>query len=103
MRFRGVAQFGSVLGSGPRGRGFKSRHSDHVGMDFAPFRFFFTEKSVIRTVIPPLSQKGTLGSPVRLQALTTVHCRYHLFASCACGANTPTGLYRFFNWKGLEP
>ncbi len=40
-----------------------SRHSDHVGMGFAPFRFFFTEKSVIRAVIPPLSQKGTLGSP----------------------------------------
>ena len=27
---RGVAQFGSALGSGPRGRGFKSRHLDHV-------------------------------------------------------------------------
>ena len=25
---RGVAQFGRALGSGPRGRGFKSRHSD---------------------------------------------------------------------------
>ena len=24
-----MAQFGSVLGSGPRGRGFESRHSDH--------------------------------------------------------------------------
>lgn len=28
---RGVAQFGRVLGSGPRGRRFKSSHSDHVG------------------------------------------------------------------------
>ena len=28
--FRGVAKFGIALGSGPRGRGFKSRHSDHV-------------------------------------------------------------------------
>ena len=27
--YRGVAQFGSALGSGPRGRGFKSRHLDH--------------------------------------------------------------------------
>ena len=26
---RGVAQFGSALGSGPRGRGFKSRRLDH--------------------------------------------------------------------------
>ena len=27
---RGVAQFGRVLGSGPRGRAFESRHSDHM-------------------------------------------------------------------------
>ena len=26
---RGVAQFGRALGSGPRGRVFKSHHSDH--------------------------------------------------------------------------
>ena len=26
----GCSADGSVLGSGPRGRGFKSRHSDHV-------------------------------------------------------------------------
>ena len=31
---RGVAQFGSVLGSGPRGRGFESRHSDQKGGRF---------------------------------------------------------------------
>ncbi len=28
--FRGVAKLGIALGSGPRGRGFESRHSDHV-------------------------------------------------------------------------
>ena len=28
-QFRGVAKFGIALGSGPRGRGFESRHSDH--------------------------------------------------------------------------
>ena len=27
----GCSADGSVLGSGPRGRGFKSRHSDHKG------------------------------------------------------------------------
>ena len=27
--YPGVAKFGIALGSGPRGRGFKSRHSDH--------------------------------------------------------------------------
>ena len=53
----------------------------HVGTDFAPFRFFFAEKSVTRAVVPPLSQKGTLGSPVRLQARSlAAHSRYHLFA-----------------------
>ncbi len=53
----------------------------HVGTDFAPFRFFFAEKSVTRAVVPPFSQKGTLGSPIRLQARSlTAHCRYHLFA-----------------------
>ena len=28
---RGVAQFGSAFGSGPKGRKFKSCHSDHNG------------------------------------------------------------------------
>ncbi len=28
--FGGVAQFGRALGSGPRGHGFKSRHSDQI-------------------------------------------------------------------------
>ena len=28
--FRGVAKLGIALGSGPRGPGFESRHSDHV-------------------------------------------------------------------------
>ena len=30
MFFRSVAQFGSVSGLGPGGRGFKSLHSDHI-------------------------------------------------------------------------
>lgn len=45
--------------------------------------FFITlKKSIMRSVIPPFLQKGTLGSPVRLQACSlTAHCRCHLFAS----------------------
>ena len=31
---RGVAKFGIALGSGPRGHGFKSRHSDQKSVDF---------------------------------------------------------------------
>ena len=38
--FRGVAQFGSALGSGPRGRGFKSRHLDHKKAKGFALRFF---------------------------------------------------------------
>ena len=30
FRYRGVAKFGIALGSGPRGHGFESRHSDHI-------------------------------------------------------------------------
>ncbi len=30
LNFRGVAQLGRALGSGPRGREFESRHSDHT-------------------------------------------------------------------------
>ena len=49
----------------------------HVGTDFASFRFFYCiKKSVTRAVVPPLLQKGTLGSPVRLQARSlTAFCR----------------------------
>ena len=32
--FRGVAKFGIALGSGPRGHGFESRHSDHEKSHF---------------------------------------------------------------------
>ena len=43
----------------PKVAWFKSRPRNHVGMDFAPFRFFYyIKKSVIRAVIPPLSPKA---------------------------------------------
>ena len=37
----GCSAGGSVLGSGPRGRGFESRHSDHVGAKSALLRLLF--------------------------------------------------------------
>ena len=44
---RGVAQFGSALGSGPRGRGFESRLLDHTKTDrIFPVRFCITERRV---------------------------------------------------------
>ena len=39
--FPGVAQFGSVLDWGSRGRGFKSRHSDHQITEFSDSVFFY--------------------------------------------------------------
>lgn len=66
--FRGVAQFGRVPEWGSGGRWFESSHSDHVGMDFAPFRFFYCiKKSVIRAVIPPFSTKAGFGRLLRLR------------------------------------
>ena len=38
-----MAQFGSAPGLGPGGRRFESCRLDHVGTDFAPFRFFLVE------------------------------------------------------------
>ena len=53
----GCSAAGSVLGSGPRGRGFKSRHSDHVVADFVSFAttFSFIKQTLplIRSVAPP--------------------------------------------------
>ena len=40
VTYLGVAQFGSVLEWGSRGREFKSLHSDHVGTGFACSDFF---------------------------------------------------------------
>ena len=39
---RDVAQFGSALGSGPRGRGFKSRRPDHLLQMVEGRRLFYS-------------------------------------------------------------
>ena len=57
---RGVAQFGRALGSGPRGRGFKSRHSDHRRRGLCIVRDDFSfQKShrLTHAVAPPLRKK----------------------------------------------
>ena len=46
---RGVAQFGSALGSGPRGRWFKSSHSDQSKRE-SVFAFSF---SILRNACTP--------------------------------------------------
>ena len=42
--YRGVAQFGRVLGSGPRGRRFKSSHSDQQKTKAFCLRFFIARR-----------------------------------------------------------
>ena len=60
----------------------------HVGMDYAPFRFFYAEKSVITLCHSSLVAKTPAWFTCSLvNALTTAHSRYHLFARSACGTN----------------
>ena len=63
---RDIAQLGSALRSGRRGRRFKSCYPDHVEAKFALLRLFLCKKSSARFLASPLSQKVTLGSSVRL-------------------------------------
>ena len=55
---RGVAKFGIALGSGPRGRGFKSRHSDHVAADDISFAATFLSKSHFSLILSQLLSKS---------------------------------------------
>ena len=54
IRRRGVAQFGSALEWGSRGRKFDSCHSDHFLLTFAFLQAFFTgffsEKNVLSSL-----------------------------------------------------
>ena len=53
--------------SGPRGREFESRHSDHVGASFVSLAPIFLEKSErTHTAVPPFPQKATFAFPARL-------------------------------------
>ncbi len=52
----------------------------HIGMDYAPFRFFYVEKSVITLRHSSLVAKTPARFTCSLvNALTTAHSRYHLF------------------------
>ena len=60
VRCAPVAQLDRVNGYEPLGRGFESLLARHVvGMDFAPFRFLFAQKSVTRCVVPPFPKKSS--------------------------------------------
>lgn len=66
VRTPGVAKLGIALGSGPRDRGFKSRHSDHVGAKSTLLRHLFMlgkKASSARSLAPPFQLRpAPLGS-----------------------------------------
>ena len=71
-----------MLGSGPRGLGFKSRHSDHVVADCISFATTFLLKCHL-SLIPSLllSKTGHVRFGCSLvNALAMVRCRYQPFA-----------------------
>ena len=63
-RYRGVAQLGSALGSGPRGRGFKSRRSDHdySGVRRIPVKHKILSKTPKYTLCTHFFKKQKPGS-----------------------------------------
>ena len=96
--FRGVAQFGSAFGSGPKGRRFKSCHLDqktagnlrisgfflcnlHKDVSLVPFpcNYFATFQNV------PKGRKDQYI--VLLHFLTTIYCKFVLVILCSNYAN----------------
>jgi uncharacterized protein (TIGR00725 family) len=69
---RGVAQFGSALGSGPRGRPFKSDRPDHdrAGGSGFPARFSFVADVTIPVAAP--ARWGLIGGMERGQPMIAV-------------------------------
>ena len=59
--YRGVAQFGRVLGSGPRGRRFKSSHSDQQKTKAFCLRFLLQEENLKSSVVN--DSLGRLSEP----------------------------------------
>ena len=91
VRLLGVAQIGSALPWGGRGRGFKSRHSDQVVADYVSFATTFLLKShrLTHAASPPFRKKSRL---LRLFA-----CKRALGASAAlptfCGFESISKLF----------
>lgn len=64
--YRGVAQFGRVLGSGPRGRRFKSSHSDQQKTKAFCLRFLLQEEDLKSSEVN--DSLGRLSEPLDLTA-----------------------------------
>ena len=100
--YPGVAKLGIALGSGPRGRGFKSRHSDQnpsKSFDFDGFFFIFDWHFALKVVFllslfrpfpllttaPPQTGKTALPAFVR-------KCGFYLLL-CGTPLLCPSGLF----------
>ena len=75
IKHRGVAKLGIALGSGPRGPGFESRHSDQILRAAMRLLKFGLRRAVMRrTVLPKgLEHPRTLSSS-RGKELTSFAC-----------------------------
>ena len=81
LSFRDIAQFGSALRSGRRGRRFKSCYPDHVRASFISLALIFYIKIRVRSYRCSsffVKRHAQLSCSV-VNALTTAHNRYHLF------------------------
>ncbi len=68
--YRGVAQFGRALRSGRRGRGFKSRHLDHVGaVVAAPIFYSIKNQSLAPLLLLFPKKSGLFGDPTDFNVL----------------------------------
>ena len=91
-----MAQFGSALPWGGRGRGFKSRHSDHVGASFVSLApIFYKNQSALTPLLllPPQSRR-LCGDP-----------QYKLHVACGSFPNRTRSRWasiRFFILIGVS-
>ena len=91
----GCSAAGSAPALGAGCRGFESRHSDHIGMDFAPFRFFFKEKSVICAVIRPFRKRSYFAVSLPLPPF----CNKQAASQSSTGSVPNAALYLFAHKK----
>ena len=77
--FSGCSAVGSALGSGPRGRGFESRHSDHKKLFHRLVKELFVFHGVTGFEQPALATAGRKQSAEKLSARQPAKPLTHLF------------------------
>ena len=72
---RGVAQFGSALGSGPRGRGFKSRHLDQKTTGFDLSFFYPSRRLGISSLLGAYHHRRCISSRISVYFCGLMICK----------------------------